>query len=353
MYDKFYDVVLPQPLVWKDVIGFEGRYKVSNYGDIKSLERYEPVKRQDGVRMRKVRERIMRKQFDKYGVPVVGLSIEAKVTHWSIHNFMLEAFYPNKVYLESKDGDLSNTLLWNMELVDNHECKYLHLDELKESDLTKELLEECFTYHKDGYLVWEKRPKEHFSDLPKYRVFNTINNGKVAGYFNKRTDSKREGFGYWRVGLTLGNCLGHFKMHRLIFLMHHGYLPKIVDHRDRDTSNNKIENLRESDVSNNGGNSSISVSNTSGYKGVSTIKGRNKYSSSIECKGNTFFIGNYDLDEAAAAYNIVARLLFGEHAALNDTKFPEGKVTKHGKFWKTTYPLLLDGSYDWIKNRKR
>lgn len=353
MYDKFYDVVLPQPLIWKDVVGFEGRYEVSNYGDIKSLSRYEPVNRQDGLCMRRVRERIMRKQFDKYGVPVVGLSIEAKVTHWSVHNFMLEAFFPDKVYLESKDGDLSNTLLWNMELVDSHECKYLHLDELKESDLTKEILEECFNYHEDGYLIWKKRPKEHFSDLTKYRVFNTINKDKIAGYFNKRTDSKREGFGYWRVGLTLGNCLKHFKMHRLIFLMHHGYLPKLIDHKDRDTNNNRIDNLREGDISTNGGNSSIPVSNTTGYKGVSCLKGRSKFRSSIECKGNSFFIGNYPLEEAAAAYNIVAKLIFGEYASLNDTEFPEEEVSRTGTFWRNTYPLLLEGSYDWTKGRKR
>lgn len=37
-------------------------------------------------------------------------------------------------------------------------------------------------------------------------------------------------------------------VHRLIFLWHHGYLPKIVDHINGDNQDNRIENLRESDA---------------------------------------------------------------------------------------------------------
>ena len=35
------------------------------------------------------------------------------------------------------------------------------------------------------------------------------------------------------------------RVHRLIFLMHHGYTPPIIDHEDDNRLNNRIENLQE------------------------------------------------------------------------------------------------------------
>lgn len=40
------------------------------------------------------------------------------------------------------------------------------------------------------------------------------------------------------------NGVTHYR-HRLIFQWHHGYVPLMVDHRDGDTLNDKICNLRE------------------------------------------------------------------------------------------------------------
>jgi len=54
----------------------------------------------------------------------------------------------------------------------------------------------------------------------------------------------------------------------LIFLYHHGYLPKFVDHIDGNKKNNRIENLREATKSQNAMNQKVSTRNTSGIKGV-------------------------------------------------------------------------------------
>ena len=36
-----------------------------------------------------------------------------------------------------------------------------------------------------------------------------------------------------------------YKVHRLIFLIEHGYLPEFIDHKDSNPLNNHISNLRE------------------------------------------------------------------------------------------------------------
>lgn len=45
---------------------------------------------------------------------------------------------------------------------------------------------------------------------------------------------------YWRIKIS-GRI---YPAHRLIFLLHNGWCPKILDHINRDPSDNRIENLR-------------------------------------------------------------------------------------------------------------
>lgn len=60
-----------------------------------------------------------------------------------------------------------------------------------------------------------------------------------------------------------------YRIHRLIFMMHHGYTPDRIDHIDGDTGNNRIENLREVTQMENMCNRKISKTNKSGVKNVS------------------------------------------------------------------------------------
>lgn len=71
-------------------------------------------------------------------------------------------------------------------------------------------------------------------------------------------------------GYTVTSIQGkQYLVHRLIWLLHYGYLPEhFIDHIDRDISNNRIENLREVTRVCNAQNSGNSISNTSGVKGV-------------------------------------------------------------------------------------
>ena len=79
--------------------------------------------------------------------------------------------------------------------------------------------------------------------------------------------------GYWQVRL-LGE---RFVQHRIIWELHFGPIPEgmVIDHIDRDKSNNRIENLRCTSQSSNMTNQP--QRNSSGYKGVYQNQSSGKY----------------------------------------------------------------------------
>ena len=92
-----------------------------------------------------------------------------------------------------------------------------------------------------------------------------------------------------------------YRTHRLIFLMHHGYLPKQVDHIDNNKLNNRIENLREATKSREQLQLHHSLSdNTSGYKGVSFHKRCGKWHVQVKRQhGKKYSGGFHDTAEEA------------------------------------------------------
>lgn len=123
--------------------------------------------------------------------------------------------------------------------------------------------------------------------------------------FFKRNLHSRQRAGQ-EVG-SLNNC-GYLKVcldkksylvHRLIFLMHHGYLPEMLDHIDRDKLNNRIENLRECDKEVNSWNRGRQANNTSGYRGVSWNKAAGKWHAYIKIKGKRKHLGLFNTPEEA------------------------------------------------------
>jgi hypothetical protein len=85
-----------------------------------------------------------------------------------------------------------------------------------------------------------------------------------------------------------------FLVHRIIFMMHKGYLPKCLDHIDGNPSNNRIENLRVATLSQNNLNRGKHKRNTSGYKGVTWVATVGKYSARIAIGKQRFFLGYFD-----------------------------------------------------------
>lgn len=108
---------------------------------------------------------------------------------------------------------------------------------------------------------------------------------------------------------------------RLVWVMHHGDVPAgmIVDHKDRNRTNNRLDNLRLATVQENTVNAKRHEDiYTSQYKGVQLDKW-GRWVSSIQTDRVTTLLGLFDSEEAAAyAYNVEADKRYGEFAVLND-----------------------------------
>ena len=102
--------------VWRDVVGYEGLYQMSDQGRVKSLERKVRHWR-GGERIQK--ERILKPITDHYGYQVVNLYTGGKQKMLSVHRLVCQAFHENpdnKPQVnhidENKTNNCANNLEW-------------------------------------------------------------------------------------------------------------------------------------------------------------------------------------------------------------------------------------------------
>lgn len=105
-----------------------------------------------------------------------------------------------------------------------------------------------------------------------------------------------------------------FMLHRIIYEMHFGEIPKglQIDHIDRNPLNNKIENLRLATQNENQINSRVPKNNTTGYKGVLTTPS-GKFQARLGYNGKKLYLGLFETaEEAAECVAEHTRRLYGE-----------------------------------------
>lgn len=119
----------------------------------------------------------------------------------------------------------------------------------------------------------------------------------------------------WHIKMENGKqLLGNALLHRFILNAPKG---KQVDHIDGNGLNNRKENLRLCDNSQNHANMKKRRNTSSKYKGVCLLKD-GKWSASIMKNDKSVHLGRFFTEEdAARAYNKSAKKLFGEFACLN------------------------------------
>jgi hypothetical protein len=112
-----------QKEIWKDVVGYEGYYMVSNLGRVKSLDR--TVKRK-GRGFLRIKGRVKSIYIGKNGYYAVGLNKDGKDKTVTVHQLVAVAFKGHtpcglKWVINHKDLNKLNNHVDNLEVVTNRE----------------------------------------------------------------------------------------------------------------------------------------------------------------------------------------------------------------------------------------
>jgi deoxyribodipyrimidine photolyase len=115
--------------------------------------------------------------------------------------------------------------------------------------------------------------------------------------------------GYYKMAVDYR----YYLVHRVVWLYCYGEWPDEIDHINGVPTDNRLCNLRSVNHSQNMKNRKLSVTNTSGYKGVSRF--RDKWKAQIRSDGSTVYLGLFDKPEDAhAAYCKASDKLHGLYA---------------------------------------
>ena len=145
--------------VWKDILGFEGHYQVSNLGRVKSI---------------KFRtERILKPANNGYGYLFVKLCKNGEQKKFKVHRLLCQAFLPNPNNLPDvnhKDENPSNNRVENLEWCD---CKYnnnygSHNQKVFEKTTNGKLSKPVLQYTKDGIFVKEWKSTHDVERILEY-----------------------------------------------------------------------------------------------------------------------------------------------------------------------------------------
>ena len=158
-------------------------------------------------------------------------------------------------------------------------------------ELTQELVKSLFDY-RDGELYW--------LDSGRFGGKDTT---KPVGFISK---------GYKRVQITTKTFRKKFSLHRLIFLYHNGYLPKVIDHINGNKADNRIENLREITIADNTRNQSKNSNNMFKERNICKA-GKSSYRIRFKFNGKSVHFGTFAKLEDAIARRNELFLEFGIH----------------------------------------
>jgi hypothetical protein len=166
---------------------------------------------------------------------------------------------------------------------------------------TAELIRHLFSYDEASGAVKWSNPRSNCVKKGDAVGVTQVNNGKE----------------YLKVHITIAGNSAMYQLHRIIWLYVTGEDPGgfQIDHIDGDGLNNRFLNLRKANQSENNCNSKRRKNNSSGFKGVSWSKSKNKWEARIKIKGLQRFLGHFLTPELAhMAYCKAAAELHGDFA---------------------------------------
>jgi hypothetical protein len=167
-------------------------------------------------------------------------------------------------------------------------------------------LRQCFR-EESGKIFWNYRSQENFRSIKGWKIWNKRFAGSEAGYLNVRKNGDRR----WLI------CLDSrmFLRYQIIWAMHTGQWTQELDHKNRISTDDRIDNLRPATQSQNMANGKVRATNTSGFKGVRWRPKTKKWQAIIRMNRKAVYLGQFTKPEDAhAAYVDAAIRYFGEFA---------------------------------------
>lgn len=121
--------------IWKDIVGYEGLYQISNFGRVKSLERWVTAKfgRTKEYSKQLIKEKIRKISYNQNGYALVVLAKQGHNKTYLLHRLVAAAFVENPnnlTIVNHKDENPHNNRWDNLEWCDytyNNTYRDIHL----------------------------------------------------------------------------------------------------------------------------------------------------------------------------------------------------------------------------------
>lgn len=197
--------------IWKDVVGYEGLYQVSNMGRIATLSHtIECLSDYNGIKVKKtfnIKQCLRKLYLGKHGYVECTLRNGKRIKLMKVHRIVAEAFIPNPQNLSSvnhKDEDKTNN----------------HIDNL----------EWCTHKYNSNYGTRNKRIKSSLSNAHKNGLYNNsyrLKSKPIIGislsdnstiFFKKSLDLEKQGFERHIVSKCCRNLRLDYKGYKWMFL---------------------------------------------------------------------------------------------------------------------------------------
>ena len=158
--------------VWKDVVGYEGIYEVSNKGRVRSIDR--KIYRAD--RVWNLKGKTLKASANRDGYLLVKLCKNSKCVGFSVHRLVAESFIGlSELDVNHKDGNKENNNIENLEYVSRNKnlAHAVSMGLIKNNALIneKEIISDYLAGM--GVVALKSKYKTHYSSLKK--IFNKNN----------------------------------------------------------------------------------------------------------------------------------------------------------------------------------
>ena len=164
--------------IWKDIVGYEGLYQISNTGKVKSLSHYARNNINGGTRMTK--GRVLSQYKMPNGYLQVQLSKNELRKKYYVHRIVAKAFLSNEDNLSDVnhiDGDKNNNSVGNLEWC-SHRDNQIHMIKNRMTDKAKPVL--CL---ETGEVFNSMSEAENKTGIDRHCIKRACDSGKVCkGY---------------------------------------------------------------------------------------------------------------------------------------------------------------------------